>query len=217
VRVAYSLEVVEGLGFFPETAPFAPPFEEQTLELEQLFLDTMTKDRALVPIRARVRYANFAFDAAARGASKTAQIADGGKRGVLYDTLFPDGLGAVVIPSGTGQAKAGRKFVDRLVESKAAGADSVRDQWLGKLQDSLGALEDALEARAAAYADLARARAAEEAAKYDHELSVERLMGHVRAIFPRDRARWDVIFPSGSTRTSSADKDEAADEVEPPS
>lgn len=216
VRVSYGLEVGQGLRSFEETAPLAPPFEEQTLELEQLHLDTTAKDRALVPIRARVRYANYAFDAAARGASKTAEIADGGKRGALFHAIYPDGLGAVVIPSGAGQARAGRKFVDRLVESRAPGADAVRDQWLGRLQDALGGLEESLEARAAAYAELAKARAVEDAAKYDHELAVERLMGHVRAIFPRDRARWDVIFPSGSTRSPGADDDDApATEDEP--
>jgi hypothetical protein len=207
-RVAYGMEVSEGLRFFPETGDLAAPFATLTTQLETIYLERVARERALVPIRARVRFANYAFDVAVRGAAKTAEIADNGKKGALYKTLFPEGLGAVVLPSGEGQAKAGRKFVEMLTQSKAPGADQVRDQWLGKLTDAQGGLEESLGARAAAYADVAKARAVEDAAKEDHELAVERVMGQLRTIFPRDRARWDVVFPSVQARSSARDEED---------
>jgi hypothetical protein len=206
-RVTYGIEVVEGLRYFPETADLASPFAALTTQLETIYLERVARERALVPIRARVRFANYAFDVAVRGAAKTAEIADNGRKGALYKALFPEGLGAVVLPSGEGQAKAGRKFVESLTQSKAPGADQVRDQRLGKLTDAQGGLEESLGARAAAYADVAKARAVEDAAKEDHELAVERVMGQLRTIFPRDRARWDVVFPSVSSRSSGGDDD----------
>jgi hypothetical protein len=204
------MEVSEGLRFFEETTDLATPFATLTTQLESIYLERMAKERALIPVRAKVRFANYSFDAAVRGAAKTAEIVDGGKKGALYATLFPEGLGAVVMPSGEGQAKIGRKFVDRLTESKVPGADKVRDQWLGKLQDAQGGLQDSLAARAAGYEALAKVRAVEYAAKEDHELAVERVMGQLRTIFPRDKARWDVVFPSVSTRSSSSDDSEDA-------
>ncbi|HUT76043.1 MAG TPA: hypothetical protein VM285_00040 [Polyangia bacterium] len=206
-RVAYGIEVAEGLRFFPETADLAAPFAALNTQLETIYLERKAKERALIPIRAKVRFANFAFDAAVRGAAKTAEIADNGKKGALYKALFPEGLGTVVLPSGEGQAKAGRKFVELLTQSKAPGADAVRDQWLGKLTDAQGGLEESLGARTAAYADVAKTRAVEDAAKEDHELAVERVMGQLRSIFPRDKARWDVVFPSVQARSSSGDEE----------
>ena len=41
-----------------------------------------------------------------------------------------------------------------------------------------------------------------------HELAVERIMGQLRTIFPRDRDRWDAVFPNSPTRSAGRDEED---------
>ena len=62
--------------------------------------------------------------------------------------------------------------------------------------------------------DTAKARAEEDAACDDHELAVERIMGQIRTIFPKDRHKWNVIFPSLSRGRTPEETEEPEDESE---
>ena len=44
----------------------------------------------------------------------------------------------------------------------------------------------------------------------DHELALEKVMGEVRATFPKDRRRWSVIFPPVRSRRGADDDPEVA-------
>lgn len=209
-RYKYGVELVEGLRFFPETAGLADPFvvvNDSVKDQRQARLDA---ELAVLPYRARVRFADFEFDGTTRSISKTAEIADGGQRGQIHGAIFPNGLGPVVVPSGEGQVKPGGTFVERFKASNVPGIEKVRQEWLPKAEDALAKLVAAVDGRRAAYQAVANARIAEEVAMDDHELAVEKLMGEVRATFPKDRRRWDVIFPAvRSSRGGSApDADE---------
>jgi len=209
-RVHYGIDLCEGLAFFEETAFLAPAFSAQNEELDRVHLERLRLGRALVPERAKVRFGNYLWDVTVRSLSKSAEIADGGVRGAVHAAVFPNGLGPVVVPSGGGQVKPARDFLTALESSKAPGVGPVRDEWLPRLKDALSRLETAVEGRNKAYDALQQARAREEAAKDDHELSIERIMGQVRALFPKDKRKHDVIFPP----TSRAARREEVDEVD---
>ena len=51
-------------------------------------------------------------------------------------------------------------------------------------------------AKEAKLAAAVKARDAEDAAREDHELSVDKLVGEVCALYPKDRKRWEIIFPT---------------------
>lgn len=216
-RVAYGVELVEGLRFFPETTYLAEPFETQTLELEKLYADRLQKERDMLPLRAKVKYANFGFDSMVRTCSKTAEIADGGKRGSLHSALFPNGLGSVVTPAGKAQIPVAEAFLRQLEESKASGADKLRAEWLTKLKEQLAELVAAVAARDKGYLARAEALSREDAAAEDHELALERIMGQVRSIFPKDRDRWIVIFPRAKGASGGTDEPEEPSEPARPS
>jgi hypothetical protein len=95
----------------------------------------------------------------------------------------------------SGAAQLARDWLDRLKASKARAVDAFRKEWQPKLEAAYTELEAACKGRGDAYTALATARVAEEAASDDHELLVEKIMGEVRTIFPKDRKRWDVVFP----------------------
>ncbi|MCU0692225.1 MAG: hypothetical protein MUF54_12570 [Polyangiaceae bacterium] len=209
-RVDYGLELEEGLRFFPETAQLAQPLAGQDEALEQLRLVREKTERALIPIRARVRFADYDWDQTARSTSRAAEILDGGTRGLIHRAVFKDGLTSVVVASGAAQLSVAKDFITHLGASKAPGVEGLRAEWLPKLQAACGRLEAACAARSDALMAVATARAAEAAAKDDHEVAVEKLMGEVRAIFPKDRKRWDVIFPRSSATVATEQP------VEPP-
>lgn len=198
-RVAYGIELVAGLRYFTETEALAAALETQNAELDRLDQDVGRIERLLLPLRAAVKFANFAYDATIRGCSKTAELADGGKRGKIHEAIFPQGISVIITPSGASQLPVARKHAQSLEASKVPGVEAVRSEWLPKIQAAITKLDDAVKGRDAGYTDVARALAARDAAAEDHELAVERVQGHVRAAFPKDRSRWDVIFPAART------------------
>jgi hypothetical protein len=210
-RVEFFVEVAEGLGLFQETAELAPPLLAQNEELERVNRERIAKERLLLNHRTKVRFADFLWDTAARSLVRAAEIKDGGIRGTVHAAIFPDGIGPVVVPSGGGQVAPARAFITALKASKAPGVDELRTEWLPKLEEALAALEDAVNGRTEAYAAVAQARAVESAACDDHELALERVMGQIRAIFPKDRRKWNVIFPSSPRRTRTDEEETELD------
>jgi len=206
-RVAFFVEVAEGLGLFSETAELAPPLLAQNEELERVNKERIGKERLLLNHRVKVRFADFLWDSAVRSLMRAAEIADGGTRGSVHAAVFPNGIGPVVVPSGAGQVAPAKAFVTALKASKAPGVDELRTQWLPKLEEALGTLETAVDRRTEAYGAVAEARAVEDAACDDHELALERVMGQIRAIFPKDKRTWNVIFPSSPRRSRRDEED----------
>jgi hypothetical protein len=209
-RVAFGIELEAGLRYFPETAALADALGVQNQELDRLVADLERVSRLLLPLRAAVKFTNYAYDSVIRGCSKTAEVADGGKRGRIHEAIFAEGTTPVITPSGAAQLPKARKHAQSFEASKAPGVDAVRAEWLPKIQAAITKHAEAVAARDAGYAEVAKAMAARDAAADDHELAVERIQGHVRAVFPKDRARWGVIFPTARGASAVAPEEPEA-------
>jgi hypothetical protein len=195
VRVDYGVELAAGLELFPETSPLAAALAGLTDDLEAAYAARRALRRPLVRARANVRLANYTADQAIRAFHAACRIADGGRIGPVTNALFPDGLGAVVAPAGARQVQPTEKLVDRLTQSRVPGADSVRTDWLARLQTALDALRGAVSAHGTARGADQDAFDRELALREEHLLAVDKLAGLVRAAFPGDRDKQDVVFP----------------------
>jgi len=208
-RIAYGLDLQAGLDQLPETRPLAAEFGALTEDLIQSQAARGPLQVDLSRARARARFANFGFDDVLRQVAIACEAADGGKRGPVFGAVFPDNLTCVITPAGESQAKTGEAFVRGFEATGVLGVAAVREAWLPRVAAALTELKAALAARDEAVARLAVARAREEALCEDHELALERVMGQVRALFPRRRDLWDAIFPP-APRAPRVDEDEMA-------
>jgi hypothetical protein len=196
VRIEYGVALHAGLTQFSETAAAATDVE--TIN-EALVLKERERIQLRFPVlkaRATVRFAEFNVDKVIGSAKRAAEIADGGRRGKISVALFPHGLLAVTKASGSAQVKPTKELIERLVHTKVAGIETFRATWLGKLETALAHLETAIathETARAAYDDAFNAEMALRAAHHD---LIDKVMGIVRAAFPRDRDIQDVIFPN---------------------
>jgi hypothetical protein len=213
VRFAYGVELIAGLRTSPETAAMADDFEKRN---EELYAQYDKRTQLMLPMlkaRARFRIQEVLVDRTIRSAARAAQVADGGRRGMISVAIFPDGLKPVVEPTGRGQLKPTRDLVSRLSDCKLDGMDEYRAEWLPRLKDALFALEGA----AAAYQSAQEAHDAafglEKAMRAQHRLEVDRLMGLVRAAFPDDRAMQDSIFPE--MKRDGASEDDIEEQTAP--
>lgn len=209
-RIDYGIELVAGLSFFSETKAYAPSFQELNDELNAAHTARRAARKPLVEKRAVFRFAQHSTDQTIRMSHRAAEIADGGRRGPLTTALFPDGLGPVVAPFGARQIKPTEELVERLNTCKLPAAEAFRAEWKPKLEATLTALKAADKDRNDARDAYLNAFRAEVALRDEHFLSVDKLMGLVRAAFPRDRARQDLIFPvvedDGESGGSSEDE-----------
>jgi hypothetical protein len=69
-------------------------------------------------------------------------------------------------------------------------------EWQPKLQTACDGLVAALEARKSAETALYVARAEEQAARRDYHRTIDKTIAEVRALYPEDRGRQDLLFPS---------------------
>jgi hypothetical protein len=212
VRVDFGIGLCAGLGLFKETADLAPDFEALNEELDQASDKRRAARKALVKARAALRFANYQTDQVIRAGSKAAEIADGGRRGPVFHAAFPLGLRPVVAPTGTRQVPATEKLVERISKSKVAGMSDYATAWLPKLNAALGGMKAAADAYGAAYKAYLDVFGSELALREEHLLAVDRLAGQVRAAFPGDRERQDLIFPVvESDDTAEAEEADAPD------
>ena len=196
VRFEYGVELVAGLFHFPETAPIAGGFESLNDELAAQHRERITLRAPMLRARARMRLAEHHVDQMLRSAARAAEITDGGRRGRIAGTLLPDGLKPVVAPRGRAQLKPTRELVERLAHAKVAGIEAYRSEWLPRLEAALARLEAAVGEYEGAQAAHREAFKIEVALREAHHDAVDRIMGQVRAAFPRDRAIQDLIFPA---------------------
>jgi hypothetical protein len=194
-RLDYGIELVAGLKLFPETAGLAPAFETLNNELDVAHENRRAKRKPLVMARVSVRFANYMVDQTIRSAGKAAEIADGGRRAIIFKAAFPEGVGRVVAPAGKRQIAPTEQLIERITKSKAAGMDAYRAEWLPKLDAALKSLKTAAEAYTAAYTAYVSEFATELALRQAHFVAVDQLMGQVRAAFPGDKAKQDLAFP----------------------
>jgi hypothetical protein len=195
VRFEYGVALARGLSHFEETQPLAEPFSALNGELFDQQEVRARLRRPLLEARQDLRFANYTVDAAIRSFHRTCEIADGGRRGPITTAAFPDGVSTVVAPAGAKQVKPLKDLIDRVTTSRAGGVAALRDAELPKLHAAITTLETSVAAYEAARRAYYEAFTTELAIRDDHRLAVDRLMGQVRATFPGDRERQDVIFP----------------------
>jgi hypothetical protein len=195
-RLDYGMELVAGLQLFPETEALAPDFEELNSELETANGARRAKRSPLFKARVALRLANYETDQAIKSCGKAAEIADGARKGPVFNALFPKGVGPVIAPAGARQIKPTEALRDRMTTSKAAAVKTFAVEWLPKIQAVLTKLTDAANAHNAALGLHGTAFQEEVALRQEHKLSVDRLMGQVRTAFPGDRAKQDLVFPA---------------------
>jgi hypothetical protein len=204
-RVVYGKELIAGLGYFEQTASLAPPFSQVNARLESAEQVRQLAERAQIEARVQVRFADYSIDTQLRSMWRASELADGGRRGAISRALFPEGLNPLVIPTGESQHTTVEQFAILAHACTVADADKVLGEWLPRLEEANAKLKIALQERERRATARAVASAAEESAREDHALAVDKLMGEVRAIFPKDRKRWDLIFPDASRRRRRAE------------
>jgi hypothetical protein len=208
VRVEYGIDLAEGLRSFPETEPLAEGFEGLNNELDEAYETRRRLRKPMLRARAVLRNKAYKADKTLRQFGRAVEIADGGRKGPLYGELIPRGLAVLVAPGGRKQHKPMVELMDRLTRSRKAGVEPLRTEWLPKIQAAATALETAIGAYDAAFKAVLDAFKNEMDLRRDHELSVDKLMGEVRALFPRDRETQDAIFPEITGRATAGDVEE---------
>lgn len=195
-RVAYGIELVAGLQSFPETASHAAPFEVLNDELDTAHKKRIQLRKPSLQKRAAFRFAHYDTDQMIRMCHRAVEIVDGGrKNGPLATFLFPDGLGPVVAPYGVRQIEPTEKLIADMKRCKVPGSEAFCAEWIPKLEAVVGKLKQAADAHTQARKAHIEAFQDEVALRSEHYMAVDKLMGFVRAAFPNDRARQDLIFP----------------------
>ncbi len=207
VRIDYGVALSRGLSHLNETRPLAEPFAAVNAELEAKYEARRKLRRPLLEARQDLRFAEHDAEQAIRRFSREVEIADGGRRGPLAQALIPDGITPLIAPFGAKQLELLRGLVERVEKSRAPGVDGVRTEELPKLKAALTALETAVDAYESARRAYLAAFGDELAVRDEHRLAVERLMGQVRAIFPGDRKRQDLVFPDVEVSSGHAEDD----------
>jgi hypothetical protein len=218
VRIEFGIELAAGLQHFAETAPRASAFEKLNDDLNEQFDKRRALRKPLLQARAALRFAEYHVDQTIRTAIRAAEMIDGGRRGTITTALFPKGVKPVVRPPGRGQIQPTRDLVSRLETCMLPGIDAYRAEWLPKLKGALSQLEGAAAAHSAAQDAYDIAFRTELGMREAHVHEVDRLMGLVRAAFPRDRVLQDVIFPvveDGSAADGPADPAPTPDDPAP--
>lgn len=194
-RIDYGNELVPGLNLFAETKEMAPPVVSVTDDLDAAQTLRLGKHKPLIQARAAVRFGNWVVDMAIRAMHHGVSIVEGGKAGPLTKGLFPDGLTPVIAPGGKRQIKPTEDLIERTEKSKLAGAEKVRTGWLPPVKEALAVLTAAAKAYDGALEVEVGAFRSEVALRDEHRLTIDKVIGLVRAAFPGDRAKQDVIFP----------------------
>ncbi|MFT3768876.1 MAG: hypothetical protein QM820_25820 [Minicystis sp.] len=195
VRIIFGVELGAGLRLFPETAPLADGFEKHNDQLAEVHDQRQAARKPMVKARVGQRLAAYQARQVIKSAAKAAEIADGGRRGPIFEAVFPEGTRSVANRKGKAQMGPTKEIVDRVTKCKVPGIDAYRNEWLPKLTGALTGMQKAafvLETAVDAYDD---AFATEVALRDQHRVEVDRIIGQVRAAFPGDTTKQDLVFP----------------------
>jgi hypothetical protein len=196
IRIDYGIGLVAGLNHFSQTKSLAGNFEELNNELDAAYTTRRSKRNPLVKARQAVRFGNFEVDNCIRQSARALEIAGGGRRGTLFWAIMPNGLEPIIAPAGRRQIKPTEALIDRIERCKLEEIHAFRDEWLPKLKAALAVLVEAAKAYQAAFDAFTGAFKEEAALRDEHFFGVDKLMGLVRAAFPGDKARQDLVFPA---------------------
>ncbi|MDI1447418.1 hypothetical protein [Polyangium sp. 6x1] len=196
VRFEYGVELAAGLSSFPEMAAAAADIQTVNDALAAQHDKRRVLHVSVVRTRAALRFGEYSVERIIRLALRAAEMEDGGRRGRICASVFPKGSKPVLAPVGKRQVKPLRELVERLENSKASGIEAYRGAWLPKLKAALVSFEAAVAVHLAALSAHDEAFKLEVALREAHHDTVDRIMGQVRAAFPRDRVTQDVIFPA---------------------
>ncbi|MFT3769198.1 MAG: hypothetical protein QM820_27480 [Minicystis sp.] len=195
IRVDFGVDLAAGLRRFPETAALADELEKTNDALFAQYLARLAARKPMVAARVPVRFANHDTDQVLRDCAHAARQADGAQGGPIFKSIFKDGLGPAVRPNGARQIPATETVIADMKKSAAHGIDAFRAVWIPRIQDSLAVLQ-----KAAATQDTLRdaylaAYAEEIALRNQHYTAVDRIIGQVRAAFPGNTTKQDLVFP----------------------
>lgn len=195
-RITYGIELCAGLRIFSETTTYAPSFETLNNDLDASYTKRRNLRKPMLEKRAVFRFAHYTTDQTIRMSHRASEIADGGrKQGPIASFLFPEGLGPMVAPYGMRQIPPTEKLVADMKRCKLAGSEAFCAEWLPKLETALSHLKTTADAYKVTRAAYVEAFADEVALRAEHYQAIDKLMGLVRAAFPNDRTRQDLIFP----------------------
>ncbi|MFO0589007.1 MAG: hypothetical protein U0441_15765 [Polyangiaceae bacterium] len=105
-----------------------------------------------------------------------------------------------------------------MTKSKHPAVMEFAQEWQPKLAAALSKLQGAADAYKAATKADGDAFLEEVALREQHAHAVDKVMGLVRAAFPKDRAKQDLVFPesSGSSSAESGESAAAKNKSAPP-
>jgi hypothetical protein len=218
LRHEYGVLLGAGLARYPQTTALAPDFIQLNDDLLTAHTARVALRKPLLLARANLRFVELDVDRCIRAAYRATQTADGGRRsaGPIASALFPEKLKPVIAPKGKKQLQPTIDLIDRLVRAKVPGIDAYRKEWLPKLQNAQKELEAAIAQYDAATAAHTVAFKDEKALRDQHYNEVDRIMGLVRAAFPRDKEMQDIIFPPADDRSTATADDGSADDADQP-
>ena len=200
------------LQLFEESQPLAEPVGAATQVLEAARDKREKSETALIPIRVTCSLADYTWDKTVRAFAKSVEAQAGGTKTPAYRELFPNGYRPLVTPSGEAQRVCATRFLTHLRACSSPAAKGFCEEWLPKLQQAFDGLAAGLEQRRAAETALYVARAEEQAAKRDFSRTMDKTIAEVRALYPEDRARQDLLFPR---LESAAETDDDAEQPSP--
>jgi hypothetical protein len=183
-------------GALPECVPMVESVKATTSIVRNAMATRQVREHEIIPIRVRCDFADSGWDQTVRAAASATEIQTGGKKGPVYREMFPNGLTPLIIRSGEPQLQVADSFLRHLTSCKAQGAETVIAEWRPKLQQARDTLASALADRKTAEAALALAREDEQGAKREFSRSIDKMIGQIRQLFPENRVRQDLIFPS---------------------
>ncbi len=192
-------------------APLAGPIATSTATLRTAYEKRLAAERALVPFEVRSAHADHAWDMALRGTAKTLEVRAGGSKTPAYREVFPKGFGVLVTPSGDAQLVTADQFIAHFGACTSPEARTVAEEYLPKLQTAREVLRTELAARKQAEGVVFAARAEELAAKRDYSRTIDKTIAEIRALYPEDRRRQDLLFPSIDAARGDRDDEQATD------
>lgn len=210
IRVAFAEELALGCERFPETADIAPAATAANEPLEAAHAARVAKEKPLRLARVGRRFAEFDVETVVRDVYGACKRADGNRVGPIVKVVFPKGLAVVVAPSGKAQLDA----VDALERRINGATDAKLAPLKADFAARLGAAASAFASAETAYRDAYKAWSdafdEERLRRDDHYRTMDKLFGLIRAAFPTDAARREVVVPEGPNgkRSKKGDDDE---------
>ena len=131
----------------------------------------------------------------------------------MSKAAFPDGPGPVVPPNGARQIGPTEALLDRMAKSKVEGMDAFRAEWAPKIEAALTVLRAADTDHKAAHKAYVDAFGTELGLRQEHYRALDKILGGVRAAFPGDRAKQDLVFPEVDSAAAASEGEEPEPEA----